>query len=68
VADADLLERAQFLAALDQRLEESRTTGLLVLVGGEAGVATTALLRRFCVPHGEASVATARLGLRQPSH
>ncbi len=50
----DLLERAPFLANLGQRLEESRETGRLVLVGGEAGVGKTALLRRFCLVHAGA--------------
>ena len=53
--ETDLLERAQFLAELGQRLEESRRAGRLVLVGGEAGVGKTALLRRFCLLHGEAA-------------
>jgi len=48
VAETGLLERAQHLAALGRRLEESRGTGRLVLVTGEAGVGKTALLRRFC--------------------
>jgi DNA-binding CsgD family transcriptional regulator/tetratricopeptide (TPR) repeat protein len=52
VADTDLLERAQYLAALGRRLEESRRTGRLVLVAGEAGVGKTALLRRFCGLYG----------------
>jgi DNA-binding CsgD family transcriptional regulator/tetratricopeptide (TPR) repeat protein len=56
IAETDLLERGQFLAALGQRLEESRQTGRLVLVGGEAGMGKTALLRRFCALHGEARV------------
>src|SRR3990172_5416562 len=51
--ETDLLERAQFLAELGQRLEESRRSGRLVLIGGEAGVGKTALLRRFCSLHGE---------------
>ena len=52
--ETDLLERAQFLAELGQRLEESRRAGRLVLVGGEAGVGKTALLRRFCLVNREA--------------
>ena len=52
--ETDLLERAQFLAELGQRLEESRRAGRLVLVGGEAGVGKTALLRRFCLINREA--------------
>ncbi len=46
--ETDLLERATFLAELGQRLDESRQVGRLVLVGGEAGVGKTALIRRFC--------------------
>ncbi len=49
--ETDLLERAPGLAELGQRLEESRKIGRLVLIGGEAGVGKTALLRRFCVLH-----------------
>lgn len=49
--ETDLLERAPSLAELGQRLEESRKVGRLVLIGGEAGVGKTALLRRFCVLH-----------------
>ncbi len=49
--ETDLLERAPGLAELGQRLEESRKIGRLVLVGGEAGVGKTTLLRRFCVLH-----------------
>ena len=55
VVETDLLERAPFLAELSQRLEESRRAGRLVLVGGEAGVGKTALLRRFCLLRGEAA-------------
>jgi len=47
----DLLERAPFLAELEQRLGESRNIGRLVLIGGEAGVGKTTLLRRFCALH-----------------
>ncbi len=50
----DLLERAPFLTELGQRLEESRKVGRLVLLGGEAGVGKTALLRRFCLLNGDA--------------
>ncbi len=49
--ETDLLERAPGLAELGHRLEESRKIGRLVLIGGEAGVGKTALLRRFCVLH-----------------
>ncbi len=51
--ETDLLERAPFLSDLDQRLEESRKVGRLVLVGGEAGVGKTALLQRFCLLNHE---------------
>jgi DNA-binding CsgD family transcriptional regulator/tetratricopeptide (TPR) repeat protein len=51
VAETELLERAPFLAELSRALEESRQAGRLVLVGGEAGVGKTALLRRFCALH-----------------
>ncbi len=50
----DLLERAPFLAELDQRLTETRKAGRLMLLGGEAGVGKTALIRRFCLVHPEA--------------
>ena len=53
----DLLERAPFLAELGQRLEESREAGRLVLLGGEAGVGKTALLRRFCLLHRDSAQA-----------
>src|SRR4051812_1293230 len=45
-----LIERADALAALTGRLDDVRasSTGRLVLVGGEAGVGKTALLRMFC--------------------
>jgi DNA-binding CsgD family transcriptional regulator len=45
-----LLERSVPLAALDELFEEVRRTsrGRVVLVGGEAGVGKTMLLRRFC--------------------
>ena len=51
--ETDLLERGPFLVELGQRLEESRVAGRLVLLGGEAGVGKTALLRRFCLLHRE---------------
>src|SRR3972149_1336598 len=47
------LGRGPFLVELEQRLEESRVAGRLVLLGGEAGVGKTALLRRFCLLHRE---------------
>ncbi len=45
-----LIERTETLAALAARLDDVRasSTGRLVLVGGEAGVGKTALLRTFC--------------------
>jgi DNA-binding CsgD family transcriptional regulator len=43
-----LLERETTLGALSDLLGEARVAGRLVLVGGEAGVGKTALLRRFC--------------------
>jgi DNA-binding CsgD family transcriptional regulator/tetratricopeptide (TPR) repeat protein len=45
-----LIERAESLAALAGMLDDvrARSTGRLVLVGGESGVGKTALLRRFC--------------------
>ncbi|HET6864947.1 MAG TPA: AAA family ATPase [Solirubrobacteraceae bacterium] len=47
---APLLERADELAALAELLREVRSSGQgrMVLVGGEAGVGKTALLRAFC--------------------
>ena len=49
-----LLERAAFL----DRLRElaGRQAGTLVLLGGEAGVGKTALLRRFCAENADARV------------
>ncbi len=51
----DLLERASELVTLEEALRavEQRSRGLVVLVGGEAGVGKTSLLRRFCEEHGE---------------
>ena len=45
-----LLERDQSIAALTQMLDDvrARSQGRLVLLGGEAGVGKTSLLRRFC--------------------
>jgi DNA-binding CsgD family transcriptional regulator/tetratricopeptide (TPR) repeat protein len=53
VAGAHLLERADELSALDGQLGlvASTGSGRVVLVGGEAGVGKTALLRRFCDEH-----------------
>src|SRR5689334_23970796 len=46
----ELLERAGELAALNEHLDAVRSTarGRIVLVGGEAGVCKTTLVRRFC--------------------
>jgi predicted ATPase len=46
----DLLERSQHLSALDAALNDviAESTGRLVLIGGEAGVGKTSLLREFC--------------------
>src|SRR4030065_2622772 len=51
--ETELLEGGPFLVELEQRLEESGVAGRLVLLGGEAGVGKTALLRRFCLLHRE---------------
>ena len=47
---SELLERSRQLSALGDHLEavQAESRGRLVLVGGEAGVGKTALLRRFC--------------------
>jgi DNA-binding CsgD family transcriptional regulator/tetratricopeptide (TPR) repeat protein len=51
-----LLERGESLSLLADLLDRVRTgsEGRLVLVGGEAGVGKTALLRRFCEMQGDA--------------
>lgn len=56
-ATADtLLERAEFFDALEEQLGRAADgAGCLVLLGGEAGVGKTALLRRFCAARGEDS-------------
>jgi DNA-binding CsgD family transcriptional regulator/tetratricopeptide (TPR) repeat protein len=48
-----LLERSRHLSALGELLAAVRSAarGRLVLVGGEAGVGKTALIRRFCDEH-----------------
>lgn len=50
----ELLERSDHLASLGERLANVRESGAgsVVLVGGEAGVGKTALLRRFCAGAG----------------
>jgi predicted ATPase len=47
---SDLLERDHELSVLGETLDAVRSSsrGRLLLVGGEAGVGKTALLRRFC--------------------
>ena len=49
----ELLERSRELSTLDELLSlvVGRSQGRLVLVGGEAGVGKTALVRRFCDAH-----------------
>ena len=51
-----LVERSESIATLEARLAEVRSTseGRLVVVGGEAGVGKTALLRAFCAAQGAA--------------
>jgi DNA-binding CsgD family transcriptional regulator len=49
--ERELVERAPFLAELSALLGEARRAGRLVLVGGEAGVGKSALVRRFCAEH-----------------
>ena len=45
----ELLERSQFLSLLDDALQAAiGGSGRVVLLGGEAGVGKTALLREFC--------------------
>jgi len=50
----ELLERSRHLSTLGDCLAavQTESRGRLVLVGGEAGVGKTALLRRFCDGHG----------------
>lgn len=51
---SELLERGGELALLEECLGMVRSSsrGCLVLVGGEAGIGKTALLRRFCEAYG----------------
>jgi hypothetical protein len=53
----DLLERAEALSLLAARLREvtRRAGGRMVVVGGEAGVGKTALIRRFCADHRDSA-------------
>jgi DNA-binding CsgD family transcriptional regulator/tetratricopeptide (TPR) repeat protein len=57
VSSSDLLERSDELSALGNYLEDVQRSsrGRVVLVGGEAGVGKTALLRRFCERCGKAA-------------
>ena len=50
MVDEPLLERAPHVAAIDSALEEVRRSGQgpMVLLGGEAGVGKTVLLRHIC--------------------
>jgi predicted ATPase len=52
VTEPDLLERAPFLAALDEAFADAHDgSGRLALVSGEAGIGKTALVQRFCARH-----------------
>lgn len=57
VGSSELLERAGDLSALEDSLRavERSSRGHVVLVGGEAGVGKTALLRRFCEELGDSA-------------
>jgi ATP/maltotriose-dependent transcriptional regulator MalT len=50
---SELLERSGALSVLDACLRDVRSSanGYVVLIGGEAGVGKTALLRKFCAEH-----------------
>lgn len=56
-AASELLERFEQLSALAERLAAVRESshGRLVLIGGEAGVGKTVLVRRFCAEPGRAA-------------
>lgn len=49
-----LLERARFVAVLDSAFAHvsRQRSGRLVLIGGEAGIGKTSLVRAFCERHG----------------
>ena len=57
VGSSELLERAGELSKLEDSLRavERSSRGHVVLVGGEAGVGKTALLRRFCEERGDSA-------------
>jgi DNA-binding CsgD family transcriptional regulator/tetratricopeptide (TPR) repeat protein len=57
VGSGELLERAGELLTLEDSLSavERSSRGHVVLVGGEAGVGKTALLRRFCEERGDSA-------------
>ena len=54
---SELLERSRELLALGESLAivQSSAHGRLVLIGGEAGVGKTALVRRFCGEHSKSA-------------
>ena len=56
-SSSDLLERSDELSALGSCLEDVQRSsrGRVVLLGGEAGVGKTALLRRFCEECGQSA-------------
>jgi ATP/maltotriose-dependent transcriptional regulator MalT len=56
-AASELLERFEQLSALAERLAAVRESsyGRLVLIGGEAGVGKTVLVRRFCAEPGSSA-------------
>src|SRR6202790_5764302 len=57
-APPELCERPQELAQLERLLEtvHASGSGALCLIGGEAGVGKTALVRRFCNQHSATRV------------
>src|SRR5215216_2461265 len=56
-SSSDMLERSEELSALGNCLEDVQRSsrGRVVLLGGEAGVGKTALLRRFCEECGQSA-------------